>query len=1435
VPEEQQDRSNSGEAEKKTTLSSGESEVHYRRLFETAQDGILMIDFDSERIIDANPFLTQLLGYPHDELVGKTLWEIGPFSDIVQSKTAFDELKRKGSVRYGDLPLETKDGRQRRVEFVSNVYALDGARVIQFNVRDMTERKQAEEAMRRQTNLLQKTFDSMTDAVFILDAKLPAPTITECNQAACTVFRYDRTEMLGKSTQFLHVSDETLKEFQSLLNSAVKEGRLPFHLAEFHMKRKNGTVFPSEHTVSQLTNDKGERTAWVSIVRDMTERKRMEEVLRESEERYRLLFEKSPVGIGLSSVDGKVLAANETMLAITGYSLEELKRINLADTYDNKADRKTLLESLNRAGSIADYPARLRRKDGTSYEALLSISRVQIAGEEFVQTTCVDVTERKRMEKEIRSLAEFPSENPSPMVRLDKKGTVLVANRASKTLLQEWSCEPGQTAPEFWCNLVAEALSTGQSRNLDIELGNRCYTFLVKPIVEAGYVNFYGQDITDRKRAEEALRESEERYRSLFDSTNDAIFIHDMGRRFLEVNKVLCELLGYSREELLQMTPADISSPEYASQVVPRLAELRQVGHAFFESAYVRRDGTIIPIELSARIIEFKGKPAVLSVARGITERKRMEDELRRLSQFRESVIDNAHIWIDVLDEKANVVVWNKAAEAISGYSREEVIGHDKIWEWLYPDEEYRRYLTGLVADVIQHGRVEEDFETTIRRKDGKIKTISWNERSLMDEHGKVIGSIALGRDVTEHKKMEDELRESQAEYKSLFEDSPTPLWLEDQSEVKKSLDHLKNSGVTDFAEYFQSHPEVVRELLSKVKILDVNRATSRLYEAPNREAYQEGLARLFTEEAFDSFRKQLVEMTEGSIQFQNEYTALTFSGDKKRISLTWSVAPGYEKSFSRVFVSTIDITELKRMEDELRQYSTKLEQLVAERTRELTASKDFAENLIQTANAMVVGLDIHGNVRFLNQAAERITGYTSRELEGRNWFEVIVPKDRYPEVWREFERLTAGGLPRNFENPIVTKSGEERYVVWQNNEVRGQGQIVRRISFGIDISERKRAEEQLRATRERLEYVISSNPAVIFTGKPRADLPDYDATYMSRRVVELTGFDSEEFINHPEIWEHRVKPNDYRSYLASLPRFWKTGHLDVEYRFLRKDGRERWLREEARLVRDEAGKPLEVIGYLTDVSERKRLEEELAKAHQLAAIGETSAMIGHDLRNPLQGIAGIVYLAKKNFESRKAADKKVAAALLDTIEEQVMYMDKIVSDLQDYAQPLAPQLTETNLPNLIRQTLSTIKIPETVKVSVRTGEFANNAMVDSTLMRRTLTNLTINAIQAMPKRGKLTIRARSRGDSIILTVEDTGVGIPRKNLAKIFNPFFTTKARGQGLGLAVCKRLVEAQGGTITVKSKPRKGTAFTIKLRRGKKEVASQVGEEEHLSHRR
>lgn len=178
----------------------------------------------------------------------------------------------------------------------------------------------------------------------------------------------------------------------------------------------------------------------------------------------------------------------------------------------------------------------------------------------------------------------------------------------------------------------------------------------------------------------------------------------------------------------------------------------------------IDKDENIKWVEINSVKITWEGKPATLNFLSEITQRKQAEKEIRQLSQFQESIIDNANVWLDVLDAEANVVIWNKAAEEISGYSSEEVVGHDRIWEWLYPDEEYRNEITAQAAAIIEENEVVEDFETTIRCKDGQTRVISWNSRNLLDEDGNPIGSIALGRDITARKKAEEEKEEIQTQ-----------------------------------------------------------------------------------------------------------------------------------------------------------------------------------------------------------------------------------------------------------------------------------------------------------------------------------------------------------------------------------------------------------------------------------------------------------------------------------------------------------------------------------------------------------------------------------------------------------------------------------------------------------------------------------------------
>ncbi len=142
---------------------------------------------------------------------------------------------------------------------------------------------------------------------------------------------------------------------------------------------------------------------------------------------------------------------------------------------------------------------------------------------------------------------------------------------------------------------------------------------------------------------------------------------------------------------------------------------------------------------------------------RGLAEHYQAQQDLRRLARFWESIVDNANVWLNVFDTNANVLVWNKAAEQISGYRRDEVVGHDKVWRWLYPDERYRREIMAKAAAIVEGREVAEYFETTIRRKDGQNRVISWHSRNLRDEAGNIIGSIALGYDVTDRKELEQQ------------------------------------------------------------------------------------------------------------------------------------------------------------------------------------------------------------------------------------------------------------------------------------------------------------------------------------------------------------------------------------------------------------------------------------------------------------------------------------------------------------------------------------------------------------------------------------------------------------------------------------------------------------------------------------------------------
>jgi len=246
----------------------------------------------------------------------------------------------------------------------------------------------------------------------------------------------------------------------------------------------------------------------------------------------------------------------------------------------------------------------------------------------------------------------------------------------------------------------------------------------------------------------------------------------------------------------------------------------------------------------------------------------------------------------------------------------------------------------------------------------------------------------------------------------------------------------------------------------------------------------------------------------------------------------------------------------------------------------------------------------------------------------------------------------------------------------------------------------------------------------------------------------------------------------------------------------------------------EENAQTLKVYGDQMEDLAKERANQ-LQAAERLAAIGATASMVGHDMRNPLQAISGDLYFAKKDLEKMPESHlQQNIRESLTSAEESVTYLNKIVQDLQDYASPIKLTMQQADLEALCNEVLFKRDLPSNISASCHVEEDAKIVWTDSLILKRILNNLTSNAVQAMPNGGKLTLVARKSAEDFVVTVEDTGMGIPQDVHPKLFTPMFTTKAKGQGFGLVVVKRMTEALGGKVTFETEPGVGSKFNIHL---------------------
>ncbi|MEA4890500.1 MAG: PAS domain S-box protein [Clostridiaceae bacterium] len=381
------------------------SEVRYRRLFETAKDGILILNAETGKIMNVNPFLIDMLGYSEEQIIEKAIWEIGSFKDIIANWDNFLELQQKGYIRYENLPLQTADGRKIAVEFVSNVYPVDHHMVIQCNIRDITDRKKLEAALAQEKKLFETTLISIADGVISCDNN---GNVIFLNRVAERLTGWTQEAAIGKSIEevFNVVDEVTRKQSDNIVKMVMDGGNINGLAIHNILISKDGIECPIENSAAPVIDINGETTGVVITLRDIAERKQAEKLISDSEEKFRTVFEQASVGICLVSLDRNFMSGNQKTCEILGYSAEELSNMSFIDiTYsdDNAASQEVFSMMINNTIKTKSFEKRYIKKDGAIIWAELSVSLFCDSENKprYFIVTVEDITERKKKEEEI--------------------------------------------------------------------------------------------------------------------------------------------------------------------------------------------------------------------------------------------------------------------------------------------------------------------------------------------------------------------------------------------------------------------------------------------------------------------------------------------------------------------------------------------------------------------------------------------------------------------------------------------------------------------------------------------------------------------------------------------------------------------------------------------------------------------------------------------------------------------------------------------------------------------------------------------------------------------------------------------------------------------------------------------------------------------------
>jgi PAS domain S-box-containing protein len=809
-----------------------ESEQKYRTIFENVSDIIIHLD-KYGKVLDINGKAEDCFGYKPDEVIGRNFARIGALSlkDLPKIVKLFGEtISGKRAPSIIELEAKRKDGSTVLLEvnttLVKKEGKIEGTIAI---IRDVTEHKQAENELRKFKTISDKAGYGIT--IVNLEGN-----VSYVNASFARIHGYTPDELIGQHLSIFH-TEQQMAKVNRLIKQLNREGS--YVAEEVGHKRKDSTEFTTLMNGTLVKDEQGTPLFMAATVVDITERKQMEEELREAEFRYRTVANSTYDWEYLENPDGTYRYVSPSCERITGYEVDEfISNPDLLRGIVVVEDKEKWLEHHRQVAQERgehEVQFRIQRKDGET-------CWIEQAGRPVIddqgrflgyRASNRDVTDRKQVEEALKESEEFNisllANSPNPIIVVNPDNSIRYVNPAHEKLTGFSLAEliglkaPYPYWPEERVKKITSDLETAMRRKtVRIEelfrnkSGEQFWVEITSaPISKDGkfkYLLANWVDITERKQAEEALQ-------AILKTALDGFYLADLEGKLLEVNDSYCKMIGYTREELLKMSTRDIEAIESPEEIAQHIKKVMAQGSDRFESRHKRKDGQIINVEISVNYLDV-GEGQLFVFARDITERRRAEEALRDSEEKSRKMFESVSDSISVIDLSGIITQTNQRTVEIHGFSsREEMVGMN-AFDLVAPRD--RERIARNMRQALKRGIIR-DQEYTLLRADGSEFPAELSTSVLKDASGKVTSHITIARDITERKQAEEREKELQ---KELLLSSR----LASIGELAAGIAHQINNPLTGVLGFSQ-------RLLRKSTDQETNQDLKRIYTEAERAA----------------------------------------------------------------------------------------------------------------------------------------------------------------------------------------------------------------------------------------------------------------------------------------------------------------------------------------------------------------------------------------------------------------------------------------------------------------------------------------------------------------------------------------------------------------------------------------------------------------------